>query len=166
MGRAYLSGLAMCLLAGPGWAQRDESPTDNRTVLGGGNDMLAQGATAIRAGLYDDGIRLTNLGLERRDNTELDRAAALSNLCAAYAAKKVPDTAIRYCTESLAVNNRNWRAYSNRSYAYWLKGMYAEATFDLDAAAALSPNARQVQQIRGMINEAGLRPRITMEEHQ
>jgi hypothetical protein len=44
--------------------------------------------------------------------------------------------------------------------------MYAEATFDLDAAAAISPKARQVLQIRGMINEAGLRPRITMEDHQ
>jgi tetratricopeptide (TPR) repeat protein len=166
MGRAILGGLAICLLAGPGWAQSGSSSPDNRTVLGGGNDLLSAGASAIRAGLYDEGIRLTNQGLERRDNSDSDRAAALSNLCAAYAAKSVPDAAIRLCTESLAIDNRNWRAYSNRSYAYWLKGMYAEATFDLDAAAAISPKARQVLQIRGMINEAGLRPRITMEDHQ
>jgi tetratricopeptide (TPR) repeat protein len=166
MGRAILSGLAICLMAGPGWAQSNAQPPDNRTVLGGGNELLSAGANAIRAGLYDEGIRLTTQGLERPGNRDHDRAAALSNLCAAYAAKGVPDTAIRLCTESLAIDNRNWRAYSNRSYAYWLKGMYAEATFDLDAAAAISPSARQVAQIRGMINEAGLQPRITMEDHQ
>jgi hypothetical protein len=44
--------------------------------------------------------------------------------------------------------------------------MYAQATIDLDAAAAISPNAKQVQQIRAMINEAGLQPRVTLEEHQ
>lgn len=165
MGRTLSSGLAMCLLAGTGWAQTNDS-ADSRTVLGGGNDLLSNGAIAIRAGLYDEGIRLTNLGLERADTTEAERAAALSNLCAAYAAKEMPDMAIRLCTESLAIDAANWRAFSNRSYAYWLKGMLAEATFDLDAASSISPKAKQVLQIRGMINEAGLQPRITMEDHQ
>ena len=166
MGRVILSGLAMSLLAGPGWAQAQNSAPDSRTVLGGGNDLLASGALALRAGAYDEGIRLTNLGLESRESSTHERAAALSNLCAAYAAKEIPDTAIRFCTESLAIEAGNWRAYSNRAYAYWLKGMLAEARFDLDAAAAISPRSRQVLQIRGMINEAGLRPRITMEDHQ
>jgi hypothetical protein len=44
--------------------------------------------------------------------------------------------------------------------------MYSEATFDLDAAAAINPDARQVEQLRGMINERGLRPRVIMEDHQ
>jgi hypothetical protein len=44
--------------------------------------------------------------------------------------------------------------------------MFAEASVDLNAAAALSPRAEQVAQIRAMINEATLRPRITLEEHQ
>jgi tetratricopeptide (TPR) repeat protein len=166
MVRAILKGLAMCLVAGPGFAQLEDAPADNRTVIGGGNPLLAAGADAIRAGRYDEGIRLTNLGLERRDNNESDRAAALSNLCAAYAAKSMPDRAIELCTESIAVSEHNWRAFSNRSYAYWLKGMFAEATADLDAAASISPNAKQVLQIRAMINEAGLRPRVTLEEHQ
>jgi len=166
MVRAILKGLAMCLVAGSSSAQLENATPDNRTVIGGGNDLLAAGADAIRAGQYDEGIRLTNLGLERRENPAADRAAALSNLCAAYAAKRMPDRAIELCTESIAVSEHNWRAFSNRSYAYWLKGMYAEATVDLDAAAAISPNARQVEQIRAMINEAGLRPRVTLEEHQ
>jgi tetratricopeptide (TPR) repeat protein len=155
----------MCLIGDPGWAQIEPQP-DSRTVIGGGNELLSSGADAIRAGFYDEGIRLTTLGLERRDNTDRDRAAALSNLCAAHAAKREPDTAIPYCTESLTVNGSNWRAFSNRAYAYWLKGMFAEANVDLNAAAALSPGARQVAQIRAMINEATLRPRITLEEHQ
>lgn len=163
---AILKGLAMCLVAGSGLAQLEDATPDNRTVIGGGNPLLAAGADAIRAGQYDEGIRLTNLGLERRDNPESDRAAALSNLCAAYAAKRMPDRAIELCTESIAVSERNWRAFSNRSYAYWLKGMLAQATLDLDAAAAISPNARQVEQIRAMINEAGLQPRVTLEENQ
>jgi tetratricopeptide (TPR) repeat protein len=166
MVRAILNGLAMCLVAGPGFAQVEDAPADNRTVIGGGNPLLAAGADAIRAGHYDEGIRLTTLGLERDDNKQADRAAALSNLCAAYAAKRMPDRAIELCTESIAVSENNWRAFSNRSYAYWLKGMYAQATVDLDAAAAISPNAKQVQQIRAMINEAGLQPRVTLEEHQ
>lgn len=166
MVRAILKGLALCLVASPGFTQLDDVPADSRTVVGGGNPLLAAGADAIRAGQYDEGIRLTNLGLDRGDNKVSDRAAALSNLCAAYAAKRMPDRAIELCTESLAVSAQNWRAFSNRSYAYWLKGMYAEATVDLDAAAAISPNAKQVQQIRAMINEAGLKPRVILEEHQ
>jgi tetratricopeptide (TPR) repeat protein len=166
MGRAIIKGLAMCVVASPGWAQIDNATPDNRTVIGGGNELLAAGANAIRAGQYDEGIRLTNLGLERRDNRTSERAAALSNLCAAYAAKRMPDRAIELCTESIAVSAQNWRAYSNRAYAYWLKGKYLEATTDVEAAAAISPNAKQVQQIRAMINEAGLTPRVTLEEHQ
>jgi hypothetical protein len=36
----------------------------------------------------------------------------------------------------------------------------------LDSAAALNPNAKQVIQLRGMINEVGLRPRVIVEDHQ
>lgn len=166
MSRAILSGLALCLTAGFGWAQLHDPPPESRTILGGGNELLSAGADAIRVGQYDEGIRLTTLGLEHPMTRDQDRAAALSNLCAAYAAKGMPDAAIRSCTESLALNGQNWRAFSNRSYAYWLKGQFAEATFDLDAAAAINPVARQVAQIRGMINERSLQPRITLEEHQ
>lgn len=161
MGRAFFSSLALYVVALTAWAQ-----TDNRTVLGQANEFLAAGAEAIRAGRYDDGIRLTAVGLENYQSTPFERAAALANLCAAYAAKGDPDAAIEHCNESIELNGRNWRAYSNRSYAYFLKGMYSEAVFDLDAAAAFAPDARQVLQIRGMINERRLRPRVTMEDRQ
>jgi tetratricopeptide (TPR) repeat protein len=167
MRRVFLSSLAIYLMAGPGWGQTDGRPTaDSRSVLGQGNELLSAGADAIRAGLFDDGIRLTSLGLQRHPVSPAERAGAYANLCAAHAAKGEADIAIDYCTESLALNERSWRAYSNRSYAYYLKAMYPEALRDLNAAAAMAPDARQVKQIRGMINERNLRPRITMEDHQ
>ena len=117
-------------------------------------------------GQYDEGIRLTHLGLTRYQPSMEDRAAAESNLCAAHAARGEPDIAIGHCTESIRLERRNWRAYNNRAYAYYLLGQLSEATFDLDSAAAINPDARQVIQLRGMINERGLRPRVIMEDHQ
>ena len=166
MAGVRFGGIAISLVAMAAWGQVDpQQQADSRTVLGGGNEYLSAGADAIRAGLYDDGIRLTKIGLERVAKNS-DRAAALSNLCAAHAAKGDLDSAIEACGESLAINDQNWRAYSNRAYAYYLKGMYAQAKADLESAAQFSPNARQVQMIRGMINERQLRPSVIVEEHQ
>lgn len=165
MGRALAVGIAICLMAGLSHAQTGESPPGSRTVFGDGNSLLAAGANAILFGKYDEGIRLTRLGLRKSGTPPLERAAALSNLCAALAAKRQPDQAIQYCNKALTLDSRNWRAYSNRSYAYWLKGMYSQAVFDVDAAAALAPNAAPVRKIREMINESRLKPHVVVEEH-
>jgi tetratricopeptide (TPR) repeat protein len=170
MVRLVICGVASCLMLGPAHGQRSEIPEltqqqpDSRTVLGVGNEYLSAGAEAIRIKEYDEGIRLTKLGLERPASSR-DRSAALSNLCAAHAAKNEPDLAIGYCTESLEVNDANWRAYSNRAYAYYLKRMFDQADADLDVALSLNPNAKQMPQIRGMMNERRLRGRVTTEEH-
>ena len=174
MAHKTLIGLTILTVASAAWGQLDADSLrvlenrqpDNRTVIGGGNELLSAGAEAIRYGRYDDGIRLTLMGLDRPGNSDYIRAAALSNLCAAHAGKNEPDQAIEYCAESIGINEANWRAWSNRSYAYWLKGMYREATVDLDTATSINPGARQVAQIRGMLNEAGLRPHVIMEDHQ
>jgi tetratricopeptide (TPR) repeat protein len=171
MVRIMICGIASCLMLSAVHGQRAEVPEltqqqpDSRTVLGVANEYLAAGAEAIRVKEYDEGIRLTRLGLERPASPR-DRSAALSNLCAAHAAKNEPDTAIGYCTESLGINDANWRAYSNRAYAYYLKRMFDQADSDLDLALSLNPNARQMPQIRGMMNERRLRGRVTTEEHQ
>jgi tetratricopeptide (TPR) repeat protein len=152
-------------LAGPIAAQKE--PESNTSVLLGPSNMdLAIGSVAMQAGDYDTGIERTLAGLEDRSLNSQDRSSALSNLCAAYAAKQLPDTAIRYCTEALTHNDLNWRAFSNRSYAYWLMGRYAEAQEDLDTASGINPQARQIAQIRGMINERTLQPNIVMEDLQ
>ncbi len=106
MARVLISGFAICLVASAGWAQVDSQQVpDSRTVLGGGNELLAAGAELIRAGEYEDGIRLTTLGLDRSPSIP-DKAAALSNLCAAHAARGDPDRAITFCTESIAINEQ------------------------------------------------------------
>jgi len=165
MARTQLIGLIVSLAAGAAGAQSSDRTdrAESRTVLGV-NDFLAQGAEQIRMRQYDEGIRLTTLGLAQASSIN-ERAAALSNLCAAYAAKGNPDRAIDYCTQSLMLREDNWRAYSNRSYAYYLKGQYRQAHEDLDLAASINPEAPTIEKIRGMINEKSLRPSITMEDH-
>jgi tetratricopeptide (TPR) repeat protein len=165
MARAQLIGLIASLAAGAIGAQatnRSER-AESRTVLGT-NDYLAQGAEQIRMRQYDEGIRLTSIGLLQAASVN-ERAAALSNLCAAWAAKGNADQAIDYCTQSIALREDNWRAYSNRSYAYYLKGRYKEAHADLDVAASINPDAPTIEKIRGLINERSLRPSVTMEDH-
>lgn len=171
MARTILSAIALCLALGAALAQPrgareiSQEQADSRTVLGVANEYLAAGAEAMRAKEYDEGIRLTRLGLERPTSLR-DRAVALSNLCAAHAARNEPDVAIGYCTESLAINDANWQAYSNRAYAHYLKRSFDAADADLDIALSINPNARQMPQIRGLMNERRLRGRVTMEEHQ
>jgi tetratricopeptide (TPR) repeat protein len=163
-------GLILCLAVTAAWAQksRPSDPTkenaEARSILGVANPYFTQASEALRTGNYQEGIRLTKEGLER-PSSKHDRAMALSNLCAAYAATRQPDLAIAACTESLALLDSNWHAYSNRSYAYYLKAEYAKADTDLQTAIAINPEARQVAAIRGMINERTLRPSITVEEH-
>jgi tetratricopeptide (TPR) repeat protein len=154
------ASLVSCLWTAAGLADDSAAPR----IVVGGNEHLAAGADAIRAGAFDDGIRLTLLGLERGVDRR-NRAAGLANLCAAHVAKNEPDPAIPYCTESLRLNDRNWRAYTNRARAYFLKGMYSEAAADNEAAAALNPDAPHVRMIEGLLNERTLRPSVTTEEH-
>lgn len=165
MARAQLIGLIVSLAAGAIGAQTSDRAqrAESRTVLGT-NDLLAEGAEQIRMRQYDEGIRLTTLGLAQAPSIN-ERAAALSNLCAAFAAKGNADQAIDYCTQSLALRDDNWRAYSNRSYAYYLKGRYREAHDDLAMVVSINPDAPTIEKIRGLINEKSLRPSITMEDH-
>ena len=151
------------ILAGSGLAHAN-SP-DSRTVVGA-NQYLSEGALAIRMGNYDEGIRLTELGLRVDHHSTRDKAAALCNLCAAHTALREVDKAIALCTESLALNSRNWKTYSNRAAAYTIKGLYSEAVFDLDAAEAINPRGRVLRKLRGILNELRLRPTIIMEDHQ
>jgi tetratricopeptide (TPR) repeat protein len=165
MARAQLIGLIASLAAGAIGAQTSDRAdrAQSRTVLGS-NEYLAQGAEQIRARQYDEGIRLTTLGIAQAGSIN-ERAAGLSNLCAAFAAKGNADQAIDYCTQSIALREDNWRAYSNRSFAYYLKGRYRQAQDDLAIAASINPDSPTIEKIRGMINEKSLRPTITMEDH-
>jgi tetratricopeptide (TPR) repeat protein len=144
----------------------DHQLPGSRSVLGYENELLSAGSRAMLAGRWEDGIRLTLSGLERPGISDYMRAGALSNLCGGYAALKQPDLAIEYCTESIELNAENWRAWSNRSYAYWMQDDYDNAGADLERATSINDRARQLFMIRGMLNEAGLKPRIEMEDRQ
>ncbi len=167
MGRLILGSLVLFLAAAAqGQSRHPPSRAEPKgQVLGNSQPLLASGSEAIRAGRYEEGIRLTSLGLERERPTPSEKSAALSNVCAAQAALGRTDAAIRSCSESLAIDDRNWRAYSNRSYAYYLKGLYSAARIDVEAAAVLAPAAREVQEIRGLINERSLAPHVVIEEN-
>jgi tetratricopeptide (TPR) repeat protein len=144
---------------------QSETPS---TVIGTGNAFLSTGSFAISIGQYDEGIRLTELGIDQGslNMTDRDKAVALSNLCAAYAAKGDAAAAIKRCNESIVLTSNNWRSYINRAYAYFLLNQLTEARLDIDATNALNPGSRQVIQLRGMINEKAYQPRVIMEDHQ
>jgi tetratricopeptide (TPR) repeat protein len=171
MGRIPFLSAVICLSASA-WAQNPRNPVltqqeaNSRVVFGASsNEYLVAGAQAMLGRQYEEGIRLTKLGLERPAKDH-ELAAGFSNLCAAYAATMQIDLAITACTQSIEIDDMNWRAYSNRSYAYYLKGAYSQANRDLAVAAGINPAARQLAQIRGMVNEKSLRPSVTTEELQ
>jgi tetratricopeptide (TPR) repeat protein len=140
--------------------------TTSRNVFGISNELLTVGAEAMMAGRWQDGVRLTLKGLDEGRVSDDLRVSALSNLCGAYAVLNQPDLAIDYCTQSLEIDDANWHAWSNRSYAYWLQRQYDRAGDDLQRAMDLNDNARELAQIRGMLNEVALQPRIQMEDRQ
>lgn len=141
-----LAGL-LTLAAVQGLAQ------ENRTVIGPDNLPLQEGATALLAGDAEEGVRLTLIGLSQAASSR-ERHTAWSNLCAGYAMLNRLDTALDYCNRVIAETDRNWRAYSNRALVYVQLGRYDEAESDLEAAEAISPNARTVQAVRSMWRDA------------
>jgi tetratricopeptide (TPR) repeat protein len=165
MDRVLRTALLVGTLAASAAAAQAVDESRQRLSLGA-NEYLIAGADAIRAAQYDDGIRLTLRGLEVEPAGTRNRAAGVANLCAAYVAKGEADKALPYCDRALELDRDNWRAYSNRSRAYFLKGMLREAAADNEAAAALAPNAAHVEMMRGLLNERLLSPRVIVEEHQ
>jgi tetratricopeptide (TPR) repeat protein len=165
MDRVLPTVLVLCVLAGSSSAGAQQGEDSEQRLSLGVNEYLSAGADAIRAGEYDDGIRLTLRGLDVEPPGTRNRAAGLANLCAAHVAKNEADRALPYCDEALRLNAENWRALSNRSRAYFIKGMLAEAAADNAAAAALAPNAAHVAMMRGLLNERLLKPQVIIEEH-
>jgi tetratricopeptide (TPR) repeat protein len=162
MGRVLCAALAI-VFTSPCRADDLESSALRMTL--GANEYLVAGSEMILAGQFDEGLRLTLIGLERAGLGVRDRAAGLGNLCAGYVSKNEPDKAIPYCDRSLELDDRNWRVYTTRARAYYVKGMFAEAARDNDAAAAINPDSAHVKELRGKLNEQLLRPQVILEDH-
>jgi len=162
MGRALCVALAV-LFASHSRADDLQGSAPRLTL--GADEHLVAGADALRAGQFDDGIRLTLIALARSDLSVRDRAAGLANVCAGYVAKDEPDEAIPYCDQSLQLDDRNWRVYTVRARAYFLKEMFAQAERDNEAAAAINPDSAHVKEIRGKLNERRFDPEIVIIEN-
>ncbi len=139
-------------------------PAASKTVIGAANEDLAAGADALRFGDYEEGIKLTLRGLQQHPSPR-DRAAALSNLCAGYAATDRLDLAIQHCNESLRLNGRNWHAYHNRATAHLFKGELDLAMKDVKAGLELNPYSKKLQKVLEVTKREQLNPRVIMEEH-
>ncbi len=134
------------------------SGVENRLVLGA-NPNLSQGAVELRSGNFEEGLRLTFLGL-RESASARDRRAAMNNLCAGYAALGRYDAAIHICNILLAKNERDWRAYNNRALAYMGAGDLDQAKLDVDKGLVINPRSRKLRQAAELIGERLAAPHL------
>lgn len=126
---------------------------ENKSVLGPKNEDLHAGAEALLAGDAEEGVRRTLIGL-KYSSSPRNRAAGLSNLCAGYAMLEKPEEALPWCSEAIELNDRHWRAYSNRALVYIQLGHLEEAEQDLQMAEELAPRSRTVKTVRSMLLDA------------
>jgi tetratricopeptide (TPR) repeat protein len=150
---SVLVGVA-CLWAAAGHAE------DKAVTVIGVNPYLADGANALKFGDYEEGIRLTQLGLKALTKPA-DRIGALSNLCAGYVGTRDFNEALRYCNRALRLDEKHWRAYNNRSLAYLGLGNLEAAQRDVSAGIAINPTGRSLQVVQSMINEAAKQPAVS-----
>ncbi len=134
------------------------SAVENRLVLGA-NPNLSQGAFELRSGNFEEGIRLTFIGLKETASTR-DRRAAMNNLCAGYAALGRYDAAIHICNIILDKNERDWRAYNNRALAYMGAGDLDQAKADVDKGLAINPGSKKLRLAAELIDERLVAPRL------
>ena len=123
---------------------------DQSVVNFGAEHDLADGAFALAFGNFDEGIRLTQKGLEAPPPYH-DRSAALSNLCAGFVGNGEFQLAVVHCTSALDINEKNWQAYNNRGYAHFKLGDFEAAESDINRGLELKPNAHQLKQIKSLV---------------
>ena len=142
---AILSGVLLTVGAG------DTALADSSVMFGVSPELIA-GAQALQRGQYEEGIALTQSGLEQFVTSE-DRAAGLSNLCAGFIALRKYDIAVVHCSASLELHPR-WQAYSNRALAYLSKGLVRLARRDCQDGLSLNPEGEPLLRVRALVEEA------------
>jgi tetratricopeptide (TPR) repeat protein len=141
--------LSLAGLATPAFPA-DPPPATSSTTVIGGNELLQEGAAALREGDYERGIELTQLGL-KRPNADHDVAAALSNLCAGFVGLRQYEQALKHCDDSLAINDTNWRTWNNRAAAHLGKGMYDAALQDVESGLERAPESNTLKKTRAIV---------------
>ncbi|MGC2180367.1 MAG: tetratricopeptide repeat protein [Bradyrhizobium sp.] len=87
----------------------------------------------------DEGIAACDLIVKNSKTSAQDRAAALSNRCGWWWAKKDTDRALTDCNESIRANRNEAAAYLNRGNVYLSKSDADHALADFNEAIRLEP---------------------------
>ena len=106
--------------------------------------LAADGAQALMNGDWERGVQLTEMGIGTAVSQQ-DRAAALANLCAGYAALKKYERALENCDRSIAIDEENWRAWQNRAAANLGLGRIEESLKDIQRGLRLNPESQDLQ---------------------
>jgi tetratricopeptide (TPR) repeat protein len=170
MGSRFALLTALILVAPLCWgqgAERLESDSNAKTVIGPRNLPLYDGAQALLAGNDAEGVRLTHKGLQIAQGRR-EEEAALSNLCAGYIKLALYDNALKYCDLLLARNEQSWRGYNNRAVIYIQTKQWDKAEKDLKRGEDLNPNARTLKIARSMYMDAvhPVAPEIEIDDRQ
>jgi len=118
------------------------APSSNTVI--GPNVMLADGAEALLHGDWQRGVQLTQMGLTFAVSQQ-DRASALANLCAGFAALKEYQRALEYCDQSIAIVDDNWRTWQNRAAANLGLGKVDESLRDIQRGLQINPDSDSLQ---------------------
>jgi tetratricopeptide (TPR) repeat protein len=135
-----LSALAAAL---PSMASAETPSASSNTAIGP-NVMLADGAEALMRGDWERGVQLTQMGLSFAVSQQ-DRASALANLCAGFAALKQYKRALEHCDQSIALSADNWRTWQNRAAANLGLGKIEESLSDIQRGLQLNPDSDALQ---------------------
>ena len=153
---AVLTVAAGAILALPGAVLAQQSVNNgsgNKTVLGVRNVPLKEGADALMAGNWEEGVRLTHIGLKQAFGSR-EEEAGLSNLCAGYLQMGNYDTALMYCNVLLQRNPEHWRGYNNRALIYIKTEQWDKARADLEAGEAINSGAYTMKVARALYMDA------------
>jgi tetratricopeptide (TPR) repeat protein len=144
---ALIKPLAALILAAlPSMALAETPAASSNTVIGP-NVMLADGAAALMRGEWERGIQLTQMGLTFAVSQQ-DRASALANLCAGFAALKQYQRALEHCDQSIALVSDNWRTWQNRAAANLGLGKINPDSDSLQKTLAIARDHEKLQQER------------------
>ncbi len=147
---AFLMG-AMLYAAQPAAAQNARSHS-----VFGADPNLSDGALALRLGDYEEGIRLTLLGLRSpagSAHSVRTRSSAHNNLCAGYVMARKFKEGLEHCNEALRLKDTKWQAYSNRAVLYALTGQFKRAAEDIESGKRIKPDAKRLLQAEEFLKQ-------------
>ena len=143
--RAFLAALLLPAIAAalPSTPPAETPSASSNTVIGP-NVMLADGAEALMRGDWERGVQLTQMGLTFAISQQ-DRASALANLCAGFAALKQYQRALEHCDQSIELVTDNWRTWQNRAAANLGLGKIEESLRDIQRGLQINPDSDSLQ---------------------